>query len=233
MEYIQSYEVFRPEYNLFPEVIQFHPTNPVVASQDSEYDLFMDMTKETLVDSEIFRDFIGNAVSRFRRTKYYKDYKSYLLSLGLNRSQTLGRITDDMASLEMHHNFLTIYDIAIMVAEHTINTVGRINTFQLIEMLILAHQNNWVPIVFLDETSHQMYHSDVASFLPPSQTFGMWWVLLYQFRYGITLDIARKVLLFISRFYKEEDPMIVQLREHVLTFSEQNDLGGCSYDDEW
>ena len=231
MEYLPSMNFFRPEYNMFPEIIQYDKNNPAIMSQESEYDIQMDLTKETLIDTDVFRDFIGNAVSRFRRTKYYKDYKGYLMSLGLNRSQVLGNISDDMADLEMHHNFLTIYDIAILITEHVINTVGRINTFDLVQLIILAHQNNWVPIVFLDETSHQMFHSDVGAFLPPSQTFGMWWNLLYNFRYGITLDIARKVLLYISRFYKEEEPMIVQLRNSVLSFAEQNDLGGYEYDE--
>ena len=229
MQYLTPLQ-YRPEYNQFPEVIQYQNTNPTVCSQESEYDLFFYMTKDTLIDTELFRSFITNAITRFRRSKYYKDYKSYLMSIGLNRSQTLGNITDDMADLELHNNFLTIYDIAIMITEHVINTVGMISTFDLIQILILAHQNNWIPIVFLDETSHEMFHSDIEAFLPPSMCFGQWWVLLYEFRFGITLDVARKVMLYINRYYKEDDVMMVQLREDILVFAENNEYATDSYD---
>lgn len=230
MEYLMG-SLYHPEFNQYPAVIQYQETIPVISSQECEFDLPMYMTKETLVDSETFRDFVGNAVSRFRKTKYYKAYKSYLMSIGINRSQTLGNITEDMAPLEMHHNFLTIYDISIMVTEHVVNTVGMISSFDLIQLLILAHQSNSVPIVFLDETSHQMFHSDIDSFLPPNQCFGRWWQLLYDYRYGITLDIARKVLLYIDRYYKNDDPMVVQVRNDILSFASQNEYGGYTNGD--
>lgn len=218
------YDKYKPEYNQFPDVIQYSAINPSIVSKDCEYDIEFYMTRDTLVDSEEFRNFIGNAVSRFRRTKYYKSYKAYLMMLGLNKSQVLGNISDDMAEIEMHHNFLTIYDIAIMITEHVVNTVGMISSFDLIQIMIMAHQNNWIPIVFLDETSHQLFHSDYDSFLPPSQTFGKWWELLYQFRYGITIDVARKVMIFIDRFYKNQDPMMVRVRDDVLSFAENNGI---------
>jgi hypothetical protein len=184
------------------------------------------MTRETLFDTEIFRDFVGNIVSRFRRTKYYKAYKSYLMDLGLNRSQVMGNITEEMAPIEMHHTIITVYDIAIMITEHTINTVGMVSSFDVIQMLIIAHQQNWVPLTFLDETSHQMLHSDIDSFLPANMVFGKFWQLLYAFRYGITLDIARKLLVYIDRYYNNTDPMVVKVRQDILSFASYNEYGG-------
>lgn len=217
--------VYKPEYNDFPDIIQYQPTIPTVSSPECEYDLPFYMTKETLFDTEIFRSFVGNIVSRFRKSKYYKAYKSYLMDLGLNRSQTMGNVTEEMAPIEMHHTIITIYDITIMVTEHIINTVGMVSSFDVVQILILIHQQNLVPLTFLDETSHQMYHSDVDNFLPANMVFGKFWELMYMFRYGITLDIARKFIVYINRNYNNEDPMVVKVRDDILSFASYNEYG--------
>ena len=52
------------------------------------------------------------------------------MTLGLDHCQFMSNIDAEMANVEMHHNVLTIYDIAIIITEHVINTVGYISTFQ-------------------------------------------------------------------------------------------------------
>ena len=60
---------------------------------------------------------------------------------------------------------------------HYINTVGYINSMQLIQLLIMEHYNNRVGITFLSKTAHQIYTNDPNGYIPPEQTFGKWWEL--------------------------------------------------------
>ena len=216
----------REEFNPLPGIITYDTeVNPTIHSPAAEYDIPFYLTKDYVMDIDLYRNFVKNCVYRFRRSRYYKQYKSYLMDLGLDRSQVLGNIDDTMADIEMHHAILTIFDITLMITEHLLNTVGRATSFDVIQLLIEEHHQNNIPIVMLDKTSHEMLHSDMDNFLPPSQVFGHWWNLIYKYRYGVSIDVAKKLLAYISRYYKEYPPMSVQLRADLLNFSHFNEFG--------
>ena len=216
----------REEYNPLPGIITYDTeVNPTIHSPSAEYDIPFYITKEYVMDIDLYRNFIKNCVYRFRRSRYYKQYKAYLMGLGLDRSQVLGNIDDTMADIEMHHAILTIFDITLMITEHLLNTVGRATSFDVIQLLIEEHHQNNIPIVMLDKTSHEMLHSDMDNFLPPSQVFGSWWNLIYKYRYGVSMDVAKKILMYISRYYKEYPAMSVQLRTDIMNFSSYNTYG--------
>lgn len=216
----------REEFNPLPGIITYDTEiNPTIHSPYAEYDIPFYITKECVMDIDLYRNFVKNCVYRFRRSKYYKQYKSYLINLGLDHSQILGNIDDTMTSIEMHHAILTIFDITLMITEHLLNTVGRATTFDVIQLVIEEHHQNNIPIVMLDKTSHEMLHSDIDNFLPPNQVYGKWWILLYKYRFGISIEVAKKILMYISRYYKDYPPMNVQLREHVLSYAHYNEFG--------
>lgn len=199
---------------------------PWISSPNAEYDLSFAVTRDILLDVEVYKSFLTNAISRFRSSRYYKTYKSYLMGLGLDHCCILGNIDDSMATIEMHHNFLTIFDIALMITEHIINTVGSLTTFDLAQMLVNEHWANRIPIVMLSKTMHQVYHSDTMNFIPPSATFGKWWELIYIYRYGITMDIAKKIIKFIDTFYNTPNGNImVNVRNDILGFANYNEYG--------
>lgn len=220
------------EFNEFPDIIQYDETNPTLHSPNAMYDLPFYMTRETLLDVDVYKRFIENAVHRFRSSRAYKRIKSNIMALGLDHCQVLGYIKDTdsmdgMAKIEMHHNIIGIRDIAIMITEHIINTVGAITTFDLIQLLIQEHRMNNVPIVMLSETVHQMYESNPNSFIPPNMTFGKWWDLLYRYRYGITLDISYKIINYINKI-DQEDPykdFWIHLKTDVEDWSGYNVYG--------
>ncbi|MBP5564939.1 MAG: hypothetical protein J6X45_04370, partial [Lachnospiraceae bacterium] len=194
-------------------------------SPSTDYDVPFYITKEMVMDVDLYRNFVKNCVYRFRRSRYYKQYKAYLIGLGLDHSQILGNIDDTMADIEMHHAILTIFDITLMITEHLLNTVGRATSFDVIQLLIEEHHQNNIPIAMLDKTSHEMVHSDMDNFLPPNMIFGMWPKLLYKYRYGISMEVAKKILMYISRYYKDYPPMSVQLRSEIMTFAHYNEFG--------
>lgn len=192
----------------------------------AQYPLQFYQTKETLADMDRYKTFIDNCTRRFRKSRTYKSYKAYLMSMGLDRCQINGNIQDGMADIEMHHNFLTIFDITILISQHILNTVGRCTTFDIISLLAQEHKENHIPIVMLSETAHQLYHNDPNFYIGQDQCFGDWVSLLIRYRYGITIDIAQKVIKYIqvSQQHNELNNLqYYQIQDHVLSWGNWNE----------
>ena len=186
-------------------------------------------TRDSLSDIDRYKTFIDNCIHRFRKSREYKGYKAYLMSLGLDRCQINGNIQDGMADIEMHHNFLTIFDITILISQHLLNTVGRCTTFDVISLLAQEHRNNNIPIVMLSETAHQIFHDNPDFYIPISMTFGKWWDLLIKYRYGITMDIAYKVVKYIKLCQQNNDVDTKQftgLSNNIESWGNYNEFNG-------
>lgn len=209
-------------------------TNPIITcmfAQNAPQPLMFEQTRETLIDVDRYKQFIDNAISRFRRSRSYKGYKAYLMCMGLDRCQILGNITTEMADIEMHHNFLTIFDIAILISQHILNTMGKLTSFDLVALLIQEHRLNNIPIVMLSKTAHQTYHDNPDFYIPLSMTFGKWWDLLIKYRYGITLDIAHKVIKYIDRCQQNNELTSLEyfrLKESMESWGRYNDYASAS-----
>ena len=215
------------QYNPYPGIIQFDDKNPVLRSPYAPNDLPFYQTKESLLDVDNFRLFLKNAETRFRASKEYKFYKSYLIeNIGIDRCQIFGNITTEDAEIELHHNVLGLHDICLLISLHIVNTVGVISTFDLIQLLIQEHYENRVGVTFLSKTAHQMYTEGVDSYIPPEMTFGKWWELLSKYKYGITYDLANKVLKYIQK-YQQNMPTTVNIpqQEEILSYAYFNEYG--------
>ena len=211
---------------LAQEYINTNDPIPTIYFPKCEYPLMFYQTRDTLADIDKYKAFIDNCTHRFRKSRTYKSYKSYLMSMGLDRCQVMGNIQDGMADIEMHHNFLTIYDITILISQHILNTVGRCTTFDIISLLMQEHRNNNIPIVMLSETVHQLYHDNPDFYIPISMTFGKWWDLLIKYRYGITLDIAYKVVKYIKNCQRNNELNSIEffkLSDDIKNWGEYNE----------
>lgn len=230
--------------------------NPTIKSKESLYPLQFYQTKESMVDVEHYKHFLENAIARFRRSRTYSQYKAYLMSLGMDHCQLLPGITSDLLDnvegapkrrksnlIEMHHNFLTIYDIALLITEHVLNTKGFISTFDLVQLLKEEHKSNRIPLVMLSKTAHQMYHNNAEFMLPAHMCFGYWTELLEKYNKGITIEIAQKVITYIQRSIEVQQGNIdftnnlLKLRDNILGWSELNEqyadhlrINGYCYD---
>ena len=124
------------EDNSIPGVTSIQDNvNPVVQSPFVPFNISLYHTRYSFLDTDEYINFIKNSVTRFRRSRFYKNYKSYLMSLGMYRSQLSANISSDMATIEMHHNILTIFDIAVILTEHELNRVGMISSFDLVNLM--------------------------------------------------------------------------------------------------
>ena len=217
-----------PEYTKYPDVFRLDKFIAVIQCPNStEPDLYFEQTIETLQDPTDFRNFIKNAESAIRSSREYKAYKSYLYEvLGNQRCQILGNVTADDADIELHHNVLGLFDICVLICMHTLNTVGKITTFDLVQLVLFEHFNNNVGVTFLSKTAHQLFTNDPEGFIPPEQVFGAWWTLLFKYNYGITYEIAYKVINYIKK-YQSGMPVRINLeqQEQILSWAWTNTYG--------
>ena len=215
------------QYLDYNDIISFDEKNPTLRSPYATTDLPFYQTKESLMDIDTFRNFLRNAEINFRSRKEYKAYKSYLIEyIGINKCQVFGNITTDDADIELHHNVLGLFDICLLIASHVVSTVGIISTFDLIELLTQEHWNNRVGVTFLSKTAHQIFTNDPEAYIPPEMTFGKWWELLYIYKYGITYDIANKVVKYINKAKSSMPTTInIPMQEEILSYAYFNEYG--------
>lgn len=214
--------------NNLPDIYYNEDINaPILISPNSAFELPMYQTLDSMMDVESYKNFIDNAINRFRRSRSYKHYKAYLIELGLDKSQFLGNITSEMLDkkLELNHTILTIFDIALIICEHMLHTVGKITTFDLVMLLKKEHRANHIPLTMLDVTTHQLYHNSDEFFIHPNMVFGDWITFLKLYNKGLTQDIAFKLLFYIKRAIdegKSTDANLLDLRERLIDWSNHN-----------
>ena len=212
-------------YNPLPGIDSFAINmNPVLASPYSTFILPFYQTRESLTDIDTYRTFIKNVEQRFRRSATYTNYKGYVMSQGLDHCQIHGNISSDMADIEMHHAILTLFDIALMITEHYLNTVGYVTTFDVVQALKEEHKTNNIALVMLSQTAHQVYHAESSFYIHPSMCFGNWPRLLEKYKGGLTQDVAFKLLYYIKRsteFTGTEDAGLLTLRDKILDWSDK------------
>ena len=209
--------------------------NPILMSDGSPFPLMMNETRDTLLDVETYQCFLKNAISQFRHSVTYSHYKAYLLGLGLDHCQIHNQLhtsldkEEKMCEIEMHHNVLTIFDIALVITEHILNTVGEINTFQLIHLLKQEHRENHVKVVMLCKTCHQLVHNTDEMLIHYDMSFGDLSAFLERYRYGITIEIANKIIWYLNTCIDKGETSvghILELRDNVKDWSYLNQLYG-------
>ena len=175
--------------------ININNPNPIIADPSQIEQISFAQTRDSLMDTEVYSRFIYSVENQFRRSRFYKDYKGNLMNLGLDFDQQMRNISDEVASVELHHHLPTLNQAAIMISEHELNTKGQVTTFEVIRLLEEAHRNNWMGVIMLSTSMHQAYHSDPTAFISLSQCYGNPMLFLENYKDGLNLDIAFKWLM--------------------------------------
>ena len=212
------------------EILTRDAFNPTIGHLYAEYDLSFYQTRESVQDPEKYRAFLKNAERAFRSSEAYKVYKARLMGMGLDHCQIMGNISAEDAKshveIELHHNILNLFDICILISKHVLNTVGMISTFDLVHLIIQEHFNDNIGCTFLSTTAHELYTNDPNAYIPPNMTWGKWWVLLEKYKYGITYDIAKKIIDYGNKFAQDFPSSIDIMRnEEILGFAYYNEYG--------
>lgn len=211
------------DYNPMPGIETYQENaNPIISSPNSEYAIQFYQTRDSLTDVDTYRQFLKNVESRVRKSETYKNYKSFLMGLGLDHCQVHGYINSTMATIEMHHAIMTLFDIAMLITEHMLNTVGYVTTFDVSQAIKEEHKNGNVALVMLSKTPHQVYHADSSFFIHPDMCIGNWPKLLEKYNLGLTQDLAFKLLYYIKKAIENgctNDNGLLDLRENIMNWS--------------
>jgi hypothetical protein len=198
--------------------------NPAISDQSQPNAIFFAQTRDTLIDTDIYQRFVYSCENNFRRSRFYKDYKSSIMNKGLYRDQNMASITSDMANIEMHHNFPTLKQATIMIIEHMLNTKGCVTTFEVVKELEEAHRNNWMAVIMLTETQHQVHESNPSSFISLTQCYGNPFKFIDKYIDGMTLDISFKLLLHLKleeEYNKKSySPTMIKARDQILSWQQ-------------
>ena len=197
--------------------------NPELVSANTDYKIRFAFTTNDKYDYEDYEALLNSAIREFRHSRFYTQYKSYLYSLGIDRCAFHPNITSDIADLEMHHCILNIYDIAILITEHILNTTGYLTEFDLAEYLQQEHVLNNIPIVFLCKTCHQSYHHRYL-YVNPNQIFGQWWILMDKYKQGWNRDLLEKLSRYLQRGLDDKtytrNEYLMKLRDDILNWAD-------------
>lgn len=197
--------------------------NPTISSPYSPFVIQFYQTPESLNNIEDYRTFLKNVESAFRTSREYKAIKARLIESGMTNCQVHGNLNSEMVDIEMHHNMLTLFDLSMIITEHLVRTVEKVSTFDVVRLLIEAHNNNEVLLIMLSKTPHQVYHNNPEFFLPFEMCIGEPWKFLEKYKYGITQDIAYKILRYLRQEEKNNgkinDNGLLNIRNSILSWS--------------
>lgn len=212
------------EYNITP----FNTVNnPVINCPDQPNMILFKQTRDTMLDTDQYSKFIYSCENNFRRSSFYKMYKNFVMSLGLNKDQKMPNINSEMATLEMHHNLPTLKQATIMITEHLFNTVGYATTFEVLWLLEQAHRNHWFAVIMLTKTNHEAHHSNPNDFISIKQCFGFPLRFIETYKDGMTLDISYKILLHLKmeeQYEESYNPQMLKARDDIKSWQTQQQL---------
>lgn len=197
--------------------------NPIIYDKDHEFGICFAATRDTLLDTEIYKSFIYSVDNRFRKSQFWRSYKEHLYNLGLYRDQRHASITNEMVNLEAHH-VLSLEYMTIMIIEHLLNIKECVTTFEIVQELEECHRQNMIAVIMLDESEHQKYHSDPSEFISFKQCFGDPFKFIDKYIDGMTLDIAFKLLLQLKQeeqYGESFSASEVRAREQILSWQLQ------------
>jgi hypothetical protein len=197
-------------------------SNPMITYNENDTSISYYQTKDSLRNPEDYKYFLKNATHAFRVSPFYKKYKCDLMEKGLNRCVVQSNLTSEHCSIEMHHNILNIFEITFMICEHMLNTVGKINTYELVSLLKEEHSLNNVPIAMITVTGHELNHANDDFFVHPDSTFGNWVELIRKYNKGMTPEIANKLIRYLdncTRVGKSSDGELLTLRNDIYDWS--------------
>lgn len=200
--------------------------NPMISNIEQPNAIFFAQSRETLIDTDVYSRFVYSCENNFRRSRFYKDYKSNIMNRGLCHDQNMASITSEMADLEMHHHFPTLKQATIMIIEHMLNTKGCTTTFEVVRTIEEAHRNNWMAVIILSETQHQMFHADPSNFISLTQCYGDPFKFIDAYIDGMTLDISFKMLLQLKleseHNNRSYNPNMIKARDQILSWQKTN-----------
>lgn len=148
-----------------------------------------------IVDARAHKAFIKAVERQVRTSIEYSKYLSWLKSteICLDRCSIMSNITDEDASIEMHHYPFSLFDLCDIVAYRQFEENPSVTTFTVADEVLELHFKNLVGLVPLSITMHNLVHSG-SIFINLKQVFGKVKDFVIEYKSFITEEMLDKLV---------------------------------------
>lgn len=145
------------------ENIDFIETDSGNFRIQSKYDMFSEsfyFEPIQMMDGAAYDQFISYCEKMIRTSQEYKAYIAYLKNeIGLRYDVFNSDITQEDASIEMHHALFTLYDYVKIMIDYCFDNNIPVDTFTIAKMVMNEHACNRVQIAMLSRNNHMLVHA--------------------------------------------------------------------------
>lgn len=191
---------------------------PIVDAKTSYYHILMYKNEEYFSNYENYVNFVKGCEKLVRTNDRYSKYINYLKKeVKLNKCQVLRNVTDEDASIEMHHGpIFTLFDICAIVLEYYLLKKWKISTMRIADTVLDEHQANRIQVVMVSTTVHEEIHNGDL-FINYHQAFGDINAFLKKYKDAISDEYREQLNRYIDRslLYDSNDFGILDLNKNL------------------
>lgn len=191
---------------------------PIVDATTSYYHILMYKNEEYFSNYENYVNFVKGCEKLVRTNDRYNKYINYLKKeVKLNKCQVLRNVTDEDASIEMHHGpIFTLFDICAIVLEYYLLKKWKISTMRIADTVLDEHQANRIQVVMVSTTVHEEIHNGDL-FINYHQAFGDINAFLKKYKDAISDEYREQLNRYIDRslLYDSNDFGILDLNKNL------------------
>lgn len=192
---------------------------PILDAKTSFYNIPYYKDEEYFSNYESYVNFIKGCEQMVRMNDRYNKYINYLKKeVKLNKCQVLKNITDEDASIEMHHGpIFTLFDYCAIVLEYFIIKKWKISTTRIADTVLDEHQKNRIQLVMVSSTIHEEIHKGDI-FINYHQAYGDLESFLEKYAIAISDEYREQLNRYIDRslLYDSNDFGILDLNKKLL-----------------
>ena len=162
--------------------------------------------------------YIKKVESLIRNSYEYREYIQFLKDeINLDRCLVLSGLSVDDVSIELHHSFLTLYDIVeiVLTKRETHNEV--ITPFEIANEVTRLHYQGLVMLTPLSITIHQLVHNGDI-FIPIQLQYGDYEEFIKRYKRYISKDLHTKIQKFLELSETFEKDIRLPIIHRKLTY---------------
>lgn len=194
-------------------------TTNVIDSPIAPYHLIMYKDEDYLSNYDNYVAFVKGIERNVRNNDRYKKYINYLKKkVKLDRCQILKNVTDEDASIEMHHGpIFTLYDVCAIVLEYYLLKGWKITTFSVADSVLEEHMRNRVGVVMVSTTMHEEIH-EKNIFIHYKQAWGDINAFTKKYADAMSDEYREQVNRYVDRclLYDSNDFGILELNKALI-----------------
>jgi hypothetical protein len=192
---------------------------PIIDAKSSFYNIPYYKDTNYFSNYESYVNFIRGCERLVRTNDRYNKYIRYLKKeVKLDRCQVFKNITDEDASIEMHHGpIFTLFDYCAIVLEYFILKKWKISTARIADAVLDEHQKNRIQIVMVSTTVHEQIHNGNI-FINQRQAYGNLKEFIDKYADAISDEYREQLNRYIDRslLYDSNDFGVLELNKKLI-----------------